>query len=607
MTPRVRLLSDFHREQLVNGSGVSRKVIAARGYFTATDNDLMRLGFKKYQLGSGLVIPQYDPSGANGGYQVRRDRPRKDREGREIKYETPAGSRLHLDVNPLMVKTLGDRSAELLITEGSKKVDAAASHGICGVSVPGVWGWKKDGQPITDWTLIPLKRRPVYIAFDSDVMVKPEVAKALDELSGYLTTLGADVTCIYLPTKPDGSKQGIDDYLLHHPRATLASLAAAKKSTAVNATLQTADEAEPKAIEWWWQYHIPTGKLGLQDGDPGLAKSAILCDLIASATTGRALPDGSKPLRTGGAVLFSAEDGYEDTIVPRLIAAGADLSKVLVAHAADYGRAIALPRDIEALEALITQMNAVLVAFDPWEFYLDADIIKGKEQRVAFESVKRLIADRKVVLIGNRHLNQQSGQKAMYRGRGDITAIGMARWGFIVGPDPHSENQQVERVMVPLKYNLAPRERVHGFRYRVEEVTLKETDGGTRITAPRIQWNGQTDVTGDQVVDSQGAQRVTAKQIMEANVLPLLQQSGPQKSDDCWTIMRAHGINGTGNVSAACKALGIHATKEGMSGPWWWYLDGQLEMVPGQMKVKVEKRSASTNIHPRKAARVKTR
>lgn len=606
-TKAKRQLSAAHREQLIAGSGLTAKVIEARGYFSATNGDLRRLGFKGYQCAPGLVIPQFDPKGLNGGYQLRRDQPRKDRDGREVKYETPAGSRLHLDVNPLMVKALSDPSVDLLITEGAKKGDAAVSHGICAVDVPGVWGWKKAGQPIADWDLIPLKGRQVFIAFDSDVMAKAEVAKALEELTGYLAASGADVHCIYLPNQRNGAKQGIDDYLLIHPNATLQALAA-KKATKSLTRFTTADGAVPAAIEWWWTDHIPVGKFGLLDGDPGFGKSVILCDLIASATSGRALPDGSRPLRVGGVVLFAAEDGYLDTIVPRLDAAGADRSKVIVAHAADHGHVMSLPRDLHALAELIDSIGAVLVAFDPWEFYLNADIIKGKEQRERFEPVKRLIADKRVVLIGTRHLNQQSGQKALYRGRGDITAIGMSRYGFIVGRDPKSENQRIDRVMVPLKYNLSPASRVHAVRYVVEEVALDALDkDGQPIRAPRIQWNGQTDITADQAVDSQGAQAVTAKQIMEAKVLPLLQMSGPMRSEDGWAIMRQHGINGRGNVSQACKDLGIHATKEGMSGPWWWYLDGQLEMVPGQMKVTVEKRPTSTNIHPRKATRGKNR
>jgi hypothetical protein len=429
-----------------------------------------------------------------------------------------------------------------------------------------------------------------FLQYEKAVSLWPdndEVGRELmRQVARILVGFGVEVWWVSWNNAPEGgdaadaSQQEITDALVN---------AVVWKDDALILRLGTADTGTADSVEWWWKDHIPVGKLGLLDGDPNLGKSVILCDLIASVTTGRALPDGSTPLRTGGAVLFASEDGYEDTVIPRLLAAGADLSRVLVAHAADYGRPIVLPRDLPDLEAAITRMDAVLLAFDPWEFYLNADIIKGKEQREAFEPVKNLIAQRKIILIGTRHLNQQSGQKAMYRGRGDMTAGGMSRYGFIVGPDPTSEQQDIDRVMVPLKWNLAPKSRIHAVQYCLEEVTLQVTDkNGKAITAPRIKWNGGTDVTADQVVGTQGSQRLTAKQIMEEKVLPRL-QNGPILADDGWKIMEEHGIKSNGSITPARKALGIEATKEGMSGPWWWHLEGQE--VPGQQEVVVSEES----------------
>lgn len=333
----------------------------------------------------------------------------------------------------------------------------------------------------------------------------------------------------------------------------------------------TADQGRLAAIAWWWPNHIPSGKLGLLDGDPGLGKSVILCDLIASATTGRALPDGSTPSRTGGAILYAPEDGYGDTIIPRLKAAGADLSKVLVAHAADFGETIQLPRDLPILEEQIEFVDAVLLAFDPWEFYLEADIIKGREQRLALEPINQCIAERSVVLIGTRHLNQQSGQKALYRGRGDITGIGVSRYGFIVGKDPKSEDPD-DHVMVPHKHNLAPRKRVRAVKYRVEEAFLTGD-----VTAPRIAWNGVSDVTPDQALGTEGSKPQTAREIMEQEILPRLQAEGPMPSDEGWAVLTGFGIKNSETISRARAKLGIRASKQRgrIGGDWYWHLPGQ--------------------------------
>jgi AAA domain len=117
-------------------------------------------------------------------------------------------------------------------------------------------------------------------------------------------------------------------------------------------------------VRWLWPGRIPLGKLTILDGDPGLGKSLITLDLIARITTGRGMPDELDTVlrelawEPHGAVLLSAEDGLGDTIAPRLLAAGADLSLTLAlqtAHKMDplmgatYERGFLLPRDLETL------------------------------------------------------------------------------------------------------------------------------------------------------------------------------------------------------------------------------------------------------------------
>lgn len=216
-------LRALHRKQLT-ASGISNKVRDARGYYSAEPSDLIRLGFAANQRRQGLVIPQWNPKRVRVGYQLRPDHPRTNGDGKVVKYEVPRGASLHLDVNPLMAKDILKATVPLLITEGSKKADAAVSHDICTTSLGGVWCWKVDGAPLDEWELIPLKDRLVYVAFDSDVMTKHSVQEALDQLQGFLVASGSKVTPLYLPAKKDGSKQGVDDYLIDHTPDDLFSL-----------------------------------------------------------------------------------------------------------------------------------------------------------------------------------------------------------------------------------------------------------------------------------------------------------------------------------------------------------------------------------------------
>jgi hypothetical protein len=130
-----------HRRMLLAESGIAPEVAAERGYYTAkTKAELARLSFSKPQRQvPALVIPMYSPVGEIVTHQIRSDAPRKDSKGRPVKYETPAGSPIHLDVHPSQTQRVRDASVPLWITEGVKKADSLVSRGQCAVALQGVW------------------------------------------------------------------------------------------------------------------------------------------------------------------------------------------------------------------------------------------------------------------------------------------------------------------------------------------------------------------------------------------------------------------------------------------------------------------------------------
>jgi hypothetical protein len=112
-----------------------------------------------------------------------------------------------------------------------------------------------------------------------------------------------------------------------------------KHATAQSPTrlvFQRASEIEPRNIEWLWPGRLARRKLALIVGEPELGKSQIGTDVIARLTTAELWPDGgSAP--SGSAIVLSAEDAAEDTLRPRLEAAGADLDRVHILRAVYTG------------------------------------------------------------------------------------------------------------------------------------------------------------------------------------------------------------------------------------------------------------------------------
>ncbi len=185
-------LSFNHKKMLTEESGIAPEVVEARGYRTIEKKaELKRLGFSEAQCGvPGLLIPVRSPTGEVVLYQYRPDEPRI-KDGKPVKYETPRGSRMALDVHPFAREMLGDPTAPLFITEGVKKGDCLVSNNLCAISLLGVWNYRgtndKGGKTLLpDWNYVALNDRRVYIVFDSDVMLKPGVYHALVGLKSVL-------------------------------------------------------------------------------------------------------------------------------------------------------------------------------------------------------------------------------------------------------------------------------------------------------------------------------------------------------------------------------------------------------------------------------------
>ena len=216
-----------HLSELQEGSGINRETIDGRGYRTVTSKaTLRRYGFGVAQGGEGpwLFIPLYSPDSdfkTPSGYQIKASVPRVDSQGKVMKYEFPKGTMSIMDVHPSQAGRLADVSVPLYITEGTKKADAAVSHGLLALSVPGVWGWKAGQLPHEAWNVIPLQGRKVLLAFDSDATTKPNVWDALAALLTFLKKRGALVQVISLPVLTEGTKTGLDDYLRQYPATSL--------------------------------------------------------------------------------------------------------------------------------------------------------------------------------------------------------------------------------------------------------------------------------------------------------------------------------------------------------------------------------------------------
>ena len=144
-----------------------------------------------------------------------------------MRYVQPPGttSEVYWPRSAAWAKIAGDPAVPVHLTEGELKACCAVKHGYPTIAVGGVWSWRsaKRGEGVTP-TLTPSgftwQERTVYVVFDSDVAVKPDVAAARLALCETLTALGARPALVTLPTgAADGGKTGLDDFLVAYGKA----------------------------------------------------------------------------------------------------------------------------------------------------------------------------------------------------------------------------------------------------------------------------------------------------------------------------------------------------------------------------------------------------
>lgn len=91
--------------------------------------------------------------------------------------------------------------------------------------------------------------------------------------------------------------------------------------------LTRGSEIEPVPISWLWRHWIAVGKLLILAGAPGAGKTTLALSFAATLSSAGRWPDGSQ-CEAADVLIWSGEDDHADTLVPRLMAMGADMTRV---------------------------------------------------------------------------------------------------------------------------------------------------------------------------------------------------------------------------------------------------------------------------------------
>ena len=343
--------------------------------------------------------------------------------------------------------------------------------------------------------------------------------------------------------------------------------------------LQCAASVTPQPIKWIWSGWLARGRLHILAGQPGTGKTTLALTFAAAISTGFAWPDGTSP-KAGSVVIWSGEDDPADTLVPRLIAAGADLTRIhFVRGAREDGRPRAFDpaRDMNALEKEVRQVGDVaLVIIDPVALIATKDSHKNAETRRDLQPLADLCQATGAAALGVHHLAKgTAGRDPQERLIGSVAFAALPRVVMIAARQPAQEDGAPERrILMRAKSNIGPDD--GGFVYKLEQAALEKHP---EIFACHVVWGEPIEGSArDALAEAEQSHGERETPLNEAKgFLGELLAAGPVASNEVKSAAEANGLSWA-SVRRAKKALGIKPHKESLRDGWSWSLPKGLSI-----------------------------
>jgi putative DNA primase/helicase len=259
-------------------------------------------------------------------------------------------------------------------------------------------------------------------------------------------------------------------------------------------------------VEWLWPSHLQLKALNIIAGPEGKGKSLLAADCTARTTTGRSWPDGTTPPK--GRVLYcSAEEDASATVVPRLMAAGADLDLI------DIVDGLGTPGDDpeEALhidlgqhlpqvhEQLQDRGDYRLCVWDTFQSVsLQTEHKSNTNQKQVAQPLARIANELDLTMLAIEH-HARSG---FQRGNPDNAILGAglvrtARAVWHVVEDPDDDHL---RLFLPGKLNNANRD-AEDLSWRFGFCEIMVPMAGGKVPVPAINWIEASGTTLNEVRD----------------------------------------------------------------------------------------------------------
>ena len=335
-----------------------------------------------------------------------------------------------------------------------------------------------------------------------------------------------------------------------------------------------------KATEWLWHHRIPLGALTLLPGREGTGKSTAGAWLAARVTTGT-LPGVYEGIPRG--VFYAArEDDWERTIAPRIVAAGADLSKVFRIEVEFSGDVIelVLPQHIGLLEDKVRKHDVGLLFLDPLMSVISGalDTHKDREARIALEPLARLAMETDSAVVGLAHFSKALTTDALNLVMASKAFTAVPRAVIGMARDDEAEENNVV-VLSQIKSNLGPLE-VPSLKFTFQQVAI-ETEDGRAAHVGRLVELGESERSVNDILTGRGdeADQDTWNAACWWLYDYLKDRGGEGRQRDILADGKSAG-HSKDSLKRASRKLDLPKRTDGFQGPSLWIFDPHKSKQP---------------------------
>ncbi len=337
--------------------------------------------------------------------------------------------------------------------------------------------------------------------------------------------------------------------------------------------LDRADHIQPVPQDWLWPDWLSRGKLHLLAGRPGCGKTTLALALGAIVTRGGTWPDGSRA-PTGDLVIWSGEDDPADTLVPRLMAAGADLGRCHFISGVrdDEGvRPFDPARDVQELVIALAALRPAMLLIDPIVQAVAADGHKNGEVRRALAPLVELAASIGCCLVGITHLSKgTAGRDPTERVTGSLAFAALARVVLLASKrEAQDSDEGPPRLLVRSKSNIGSDEGGIGY-------DLAQVEVARGVFGSKVEWLGAVEGSARELLAQAEAAPGDDERGALADAVDFLRDllaDGPVPAKALKADADGAGHNWA-TVRRAQKVLSVESYREGFgkAGAWFWRL-----------------------------------